>query len=121
MPMNNSNDNNQRQILNRQVMINLIGDDQAMMRKFEIQFLQQAKVSIAKIAELFKNNELKPIKEEAHFLKTSARAIGAEQTADLLQSLEEAALKEDKTLCKEHIILINRAVKEVYGVITNEK
>jgi len=119
--MNNRNDDKQRQILNRQVMIDLIGDDQAMMRKFEIQFLQQAKVSIAKIAELFKKNELKPIKEEAHFLKTSARAIGAEQVADLLQSLEESVLKEDNKLCKKYIILINRAVKQVYGVITNEK
>ena len=126
--MNNNQDDNahqtiaiNRQVLNRQVMVDLIGDDQEMMRKFEIQFLQQAKISIAKIAELFKKNELKPIKEEVHFLKTSARAVGAEQSADLLQSLEEVALKQDKAQCKEHIILINRAVKQVYGVITNEK
>ncbi len=118
--MTDSNEN-ELQILNRQVMIDLIGDDQEMMRKFEIQFLQQAKISIAKIAELFKQNDLKPIKEEAHFLKTSARAVGAEQTAELLQSLENIALQKDNEACKEHIILINRAVKQVYGVLTNEQ
>jgi len=55
--MTESNEN-ELQVLNRQVMIDLIGDDQEMMRKFEIQFLQQAKISIAKIAELFKQNDL---------------------------------------------------------------
>ncbi len=114
-------DENKRQILNHNAMLNLIGEDQVLSRKFEIQFLQQAKQSIAKIASSFTKSEFNQIKEEAHFLKTSACAIGAEQTADLLESLEEIALNKDNMQCKEHIILINRAVKQVYGVITNEK
>lgn len=118
MSMNNT----QRQILNRQVMVDLIGDDAEMMRKFEIQFLQQAKASLEKITVLFNKNKIAEIKEEAHFLKTSAKAVGAEQTADLLEALELIDLDKDKDKkqCKERIILINRSLKQVYGAIINE-
>jgi len=101
-------------------MIDLIGDDMEMMRKFEIQFLQQAKVSVGKIAAFYNDNKLIEIKEEAHYLKTSAKAVGAEQTADLLEALEQIALDNDKAQCKESIILINRSLKQVYGAVTNE-
>lgn len=105
-------------------MVDLIGDDAEMMRKFEIQFLQQAKASLEKITVLFNKNKIAEIKEEAHFLKTSAKAVGAEQTADLLEALELIDLDKDKDKdkkqCKERIILINRSLKQVYGAIINE-
>lgn len=110
----------EKQILNKNVIKNLIGDDAELIRKFEIEFLQQAKQSIGKIVAMFNKNDFSAIKEEAHYIKTSAKAIGAEQTADLLQALEDNALNNDKGTCKQQIILINQSLKLVYGAIMNE-
>ncbi|WP_440873718.1 Hpt domain-containing protein [Thalassotalea sp. PLHSN55] len=111
----------EKKVLNREVMKNLIGDDDmALIRKFEIEFLQQAKVSMAKIVQLFGSNKLVEIKEEAHFLKTSAKAIGAEQVAEHLENLEQAGLDQDKEKCKALIMLSNQGLKAVYGAVKNE-
>lgn len=110
----------ERQILNKNIIKDLIGDDAELIRKFEIEFLQQAKESIGKIVAMFNQNDFAAIKEEAHYIKTSAKAIGAEQTADLLQTLEDNALNNDKATCKQQIILINQSLKLVYGAIMNE-
>lgn len=111
----------ERQILNKNIIKDLIGDDAELIRKFEIEFLQQAKESIGKIVAMFNQNDFAAIKEEAHYIKTSAKAIGAEQTADLLQTLEDNALNNDKATCKQQIILINQSLKLVYGAIMNEQ
>ncbi len=112
---------NNLQILNRNVMFELIGDDKALIKKFEIEFLQQAKKSIGKLSASYTDSDFTQIKEEAHFLKTSAKAIGAEISADYLQQLEDSSLNKDKEHCKELIILINNSVKQVYGAIKDEK
>ena len=75
---------------------------------------------IFKYYNLYNNNKILPIKEEAHYLKTSAKAIGAEETGYLLEGLEEMALDNEKDKCKQQIVYINKALKQVYGVITNE-
>ena len=106
-------------ILNRQTMQDLVGDDAELIKQFETDFLKQAKTSLGKIVQLFNDNQLPEIKEEAHFLKTSARAIGAEQAAELLQELEYAGLAADKGECKALIVKLNQAVKLVYGEIVN--
>lgn len=113
--------NTQRQILNRNIMRDLIGDDEALTKQFHIEFLKQAKVSLNKIATLFNSDNFPSIKEEAHFLKTSAKAIGAEKTAYLLENLEMMALEKeiDKEQCKQQIVHINTALKQVYGEIVN--
>ena len=82
---------NTLKVLNRNVMIALIGDDQPQIRQFEIDFLKQAQVSIKKITGYYQNDEFEQIKEEAHFLKTSAKAVGAEQSAMHLEALEKEA------------------------------
>ncbi len=113
--------NNQpREVLNREVMRNLIGDDMVLIRKFEVEFLQQAKLSVAKIVQLYGREQFSEIKEEAHFLKTSAKAVGAEQVADLLETLEGNALEKAKEKCKQGIVLISRSLKQVYGAVKYE-
>jgi HPt (histidine-containing phosphotransfer) domain-containing protein len=112
-------DNNLK-ILNRNVMFELIGDDEALMKKFEIEFLQQAKKSIAQLSSAYTAANFTEIKEAAHFLKTSAKAVGAEITADYLQQLEDESLNNNKEQCKALIISINSSVKSVYGVIKDE-
>jgi len=106
-------------VLNRSVMRELIGDDDALAKQFETEFLKQAKLSLNKIVGFFNKDEFKEIKEEAHFLKTSAKAIGAELTADLLQQLEQASLDANKANCKIIIVKVSDSVKQVYGEITN--
>ena len=108
-----------RQLLNRQIMIDLIGDDQEMARQFELDFLRQAQESLNKVAAFYNADKLNDVKEEAHFLKTSAKAIGAEQTAYLLQSLEQVSLTNDKVGAKQLIVKITESVKLVYGEIKN--
>lgn len=109
-------------ILNTNVLTGLIGDDDpALIRKFQVDFLKQAKESMAKIIALYKNTQLPEIKEEAHFLKTSAKAIGAEQVGMLLESLEKVALANDSDECRLHIVQINNGIKRVYEAIVDEK
>ncbi|MGJ8693656.1 MAG: Hpt domain-containing protein [Thalassotalea sp.] len=112
--------NSPSEILNKNVMVDLIGNEPETIRKFEVEFIKQAHASMKSIIAQYKQDDFNQIKETAHFLKTSARAVGAEQTGDLLESLEKIALMKDKAQCKEHIILINNAIKQVYEVIINE-
>jgi len=109
------------QVLNRNVMIQLIGNEPEMIRQFEIDFLKQAKVSLRKILAMYNNSQILEIKEEAHFLKTSAKAVGAEQTSYLLQALEQSGLDQDKAKCKTLILQIKEALQSVHGVIINDQ
>ncbi|WP_426360445.1 Hpt domain-containing protein [Pseudocolwellia sp. HL-MZ19] len=112
--------NEQLKIFNSNTMLDLIGDDQELIKKFQIEFLQQAKQSIAKLSDAYSKTDFNALKSESHFLKTSAKAIGAELTADYLQQLENISELNDKNKCKELIICINNSIKQVYGVIKNE-
>ncbi|WP_028865445.1 Hpt domain-containing protein [Psychromonas aquimarina] len=109
----------ERKVLNRNVMIDLIGDDRESIRQFEIDFLKQAKTSLIKIAALYNEKNLAAIKEEAHFLKTSAKAVGAEQTADLLEALEHSAVENNKEKSKQKIIQIKESLLLVHKEVKN--
>lgn len=106
-------------ILNRSVMNDLIGNDEKLIKKFEVDFLVQGKLSVQKITKLYNSNEISQIKEEAHFLKTSAKAVGAELVASILQRLEYASESKERSACKESIIQLNEALKQVYEVVKN--
>jgi len=110
----------QAQVLNKDVMINLIGNEPETIKQFEVDFIKQAHQAMKTIITQYNTNNFAEIKETAHFLKTSAHAIGAEQTAALLEKLEEISASHDKEKCKEYIILINNAIKQVYKVIIDE-
>ena len=110
----------EKQVLNNEVMFNLIGDDQPMAKKFKIEFLKQAKESLAEITAHFNQQQFSGINEVAHFLKTSAKAVGAEITAEHLQLLEQFALDQDLSNCKKEILSIHQAVKQVYEVVRHD-
>lgn len=110
----------QLEVLNRDVMIALIGNEPEMIRQFEIDFLKQAKISLNKIVIMYNDSRIAEIKEEAHFLKTAAKAVGAEQTSYLLQALEQSGLEQDKIRCKDLILQIKEALQRVHGVIVND-
>ena len=93
--------------LNPQVMIELIGDDKASARKFYSDFLQQAKSSCGLLKQAYQDSAYQELKDHAHFLKTSAKAVGAEVLAEQLQELEEQALANNQAQCAELIRAIH--------------
>ena len=108
-------------ILNRNIMIDLIGDEPDLIRQFEIDFLKQAKVSLQKMADMYNTSRLHEITQEAHFLKTSAKAVGAEQISQLLQALEISGSEHNKPECRKLILKTKVALQQIYGVITNDQ
>ncbi|CAM4207858.1 Hpt domain-containing protein [Pseudoalteromonas byunsanensis] len=109
------------QVLNEQVMHELLGDDESEINNFRQQFLQQAKSSLQKIASFYREQQFKQIKDEAHYLKTSAKAIGAERCAYYLQQLEDASLALDKAQCKNHIQSLSNEIKGVFRACSTQK
>ncbi|GEK10628.1 hypothetical protein PPE03_28770 [Pseudoalteromonas peptidolytica] len=96
--------------LNPNVLIELIGDDFITAKKFYTDFLIQSKSSFAKMRATYQDNDLKRLKDEAHYLKTSAKAVGAELLADYLQELEYAAMDGNSSLCAEKIKAIHHEI-----------
>ncbi|GGI88465.1 hypothetical protein GCM10007978_27730 [Shewanella hanedai] len=108
------------EILNKNIMLDLIGDDPVMIKQFEIDFLKQAKESLQKLILMYNQGSFSGVKEEAHFLKTSAAAVGAEQTSYLLKALELSGEEEDKPKCKRLIVNIKTSLQQVRGAIIDD-
>ncbi|ATC93739.1 Hpt domain-containing protein [Pseudoalteromonas tunicata] len=104
----------QLKTLNPQTLKDLIGNEPNEIIQFRIRFLQQAQDNLKALVTQFNHDQFDEIKENAHFLKTSAKAIGAEVTADLLQQLEICALNQQKKRCKFLIKSITDEIKLVY-------
>ncbi|WP_394199787.1 Hpt domain-containing protein [Shewanella waksmanii] len=104
-------------VLDTNVLIDLIGDDQQEIVNFQRQFMQQAQQSLKKLATSFNQSDFTEVKQEAHFLKTSARAIGALQVGEVLQMIENASLQEDKALTKELILSLKQALQSLIRAI----
>ncbi len=101
------------ELLNHQTLVMLVGDDKATIEKFQKDFISQARQSLQKISGLYNAKHLPEIKEEAHFLKTSAKAIGAEKAAELLQQLEHAGLSNDAVRAKLLIMTLSIVIKQL--------
>ena len=106
-------------LFNPKTLADLIGDDKKLTQQLKIDFLKQAKISLEKIYLHFNNNDFNEIKEEAHYLKTSANAIGAEITGEQLQLLEQYSEHKKTTDCRNIIVELGKSIKAVYGVITH--
>ncbi|NRD75722.1 Hpt domain-containing protein [Shewanella sp. VB17] len=105
-------------ILNRHTMLDLIGDDSVMIHKFQTHFLEQATESLKKIIVFYHDEAFAEIKEQAHFLKTSAAAVGAEQSVHLLVLLEKSAEIKNKLQCSTLIENIEKALILVREEVT---
>ncbi|CAH9050451.1 hypothetical protein PSECIP111951_00195 [Pseudoalteromonas holothuriae] len=111
--------------LNEDVMLELLGDDRDEINSFRQQFLVQAKNSLQKIAGYYRQNQIKAIKDEAHYLKTSAKAIGAERCAYYLQQLEDttqthATENIRKQQCRAYIESLSNEIKSVFHACNNK-
>ncbi|MCG9711500.1 Hpt domain-containing protein [Shewanella insulae] len=110
---------NSPQILNPKIMRDLIGNDPALITQFKQDFVNQARASLRELATHYNNREFDRLKQGAHFLKTSAKAIGAEEVADKLQQLELASREQELSRCKQLIIQLKNALQSLIEVINS--
>lgn len=96
---------------NPNVMVELIGDDHNKIKQFQVHFLRQANEYFGKLAGAYNHEQYAELKEHAHFLKTSANAIGAEKTGYYLATIESFAVKEDKFALKQLILKLKAELK----------
>ncbi|WP_404343740.1 Hpt domain-containing protein [Pseudoalteromonas mariniglutinosa] len=104
----------QHKVLNEEIIKQLLGDNSLEINYFRQQFLQQAKTSLQKLADHYKKSAFTELKNEAHYLKTSAKAVGAERCCYYLMQLEYSAKIFDKEQCKTHLQSLSSAIKEVF-------
>ncbi|NTS77129.1 Hpt domain-containing protein [Catenovulum sp. SM1970] len=107
-------------VYDKEVITSLIGDDPTLIRKYQNQFFHQAKLSLRSFVSNYRSQDSGALKEGAHFLKTSAKAIGALACADLLERLEQACLNKNASLQKELLSQIQLSLKELQSVLSHE-
>ncbi|TLX48044.1 Hpt domain-containing protein [Pseudoalteromonas phenolica] len=112
---------NNLQTLNNDTIIDLIGNEPIKIKKFQHEFLIQSASSLKEIVNYFNSNDFFNIKESAHFLKTSAKAIGAERSAYFLESIEEQCLVNNKPAIKQLLIKLNTELKAIKSELRNEE
>ncbi|KID55884.1 hypothetical protein JF50_16190 [Pseudoalteromonas luteoviolacea] len=98
---------NELQTLNRRTIEELVGDEPAKIAKFHFEFLKQASVVLKSIVKSFNISDFNELKSQAHYLKTSAKAVGAERCAYFLETIENYSLDENKPAIKQVIIKLN--------------
>lgn len=100
-------------------MTELIGDEPELIAQFQADFINQAQLSLKELATHYNHREFDALKQSAHFLKTSAKAIGAEEVTEILQQLELAAISKDINLTKQLIIQLKSSLQSLVKVINS--
>ncbi|MGB0938736.1 MAG: Hpt domain-containing protein [Colwellia sp.] len=80
------------QLLNPKTMIDILGDDEDSIKEFRLLFIEQSTQCLPELRELLRMQSFDKLKLKAHYLKTSARAVGAEKSALQLYKLENSAV-----------------------------
>lgn len=73
----------------------LVGDDADEIKSIYLEFLQELKQVFVEIIKMTKRKDFSGVKDQAHYLKTSAYGVGTHKLAKLLGAVESAALNED--------------------------
>ncbi len=81
-------------LLDLSCLSQLVGDDPQLHAQFLNKFRVQAAEAVTQIRRAQEGKQAKQIRAAAHKLKSSARAVGTLQLADVLQNMEEAATNE---------------------------
>lgn len=97
---------NELPILSHNVLIDFIGNDKNSINEFYIEFMQQADTSMKFLTMHFNARNFEKISEEAHFLKTSAMAIGAQRTGQILHMLEDKAREKNTKECYQELVAL---------------
>jgi HPt (histidine-containing phosphotransfer) domain-containing protein len=101
------------QVYNEQTVVNLVGNDQALIEKFKYRFIKQLEESIDSLLKCYQLEDCQKIKLEAHFLKSSAQSMGAEKLQNALVQLEKSAEQQQLDNSLAHINLLNRHLQEL--------
>jgi HPt (histidine-containing phosphotransfer) domain-containing protein len=83
-------DSNMLPVWDPTTLVELVGDDPAMLRDLLEEFLRNAEKQSAEIAAAAMTNDTTTITGVAHTLKSAARSVGALALGELCQSLETA-------------------------------
>ncbi|WP_111977688.1 Hpt domain-containing protein [Algibacillus agarilyticus] len=98
------------------ILSSLIGNEEDLINEYKQEFIKQSITSLKTIALNYNKHDYHAMKEDAHYLKTSAKALGALQCAQRLQAIENAALKEDKNLLKQLVMELKTDVQNIKKV-----
>ncbi len=107
---------NRKNIFNRQPLIDLIGDNESLIAEYQQAFMRQALNSLDALASKLDHHDFSGVKETAHFLKTSARVVGADYILECLDKLENAALSYSLAACRGCMEKLSHAVRELAEV-----
>ncbi len=111
---------NEPNIINHATLTGLLGDDQVAIRQFQLVFLKDARISLKNQSQLLAETRFQEVKEEVHYLKTSALSVGAEQVAATLQKMEQASLDRDQAHCHKLFLQLQKCLKQYHQVLQNE-
>lgn len=76
-------------------LVKMVGDDPALIHGFLKQFVPQAQAIVADLNSAYEATDAERVRFFAHKLKSSARAVGADELADLCLQLESAGSEND--------------------------
>lgn len=106
-------------VLNPKMMQDLIGNDPELIAQLKKDFTPQAQLCLKELAGHYNDREFEPLRLAAHFLKTSAKAIGAEEVTEILQQIEHAAIVNDVNHTKQLIIQLKLSLQTLVKVFNS--
>lgn len=83
------------------VIKGLVGDDEDVIKMFFNKFVDSVPDNIQEIKLAISNNDFVEAKAKAHKMKSSAKAIGANDLADVCQKIEDVSLQEDQSVMED--------------------
>tara|TARA_R110002167_G_scaffold114348_1_gene288044 strand:+ start:69472 stop:74622 length:5151 start_codon:yes stop_codon:yes gene_type:complete len=117
---NNDADNdadNAASVINMAVLNDMFGEDSDKAHFFLKKFVPQAELLIKEITDAVKQQDSETITFNAHKLKSSARAVGAEKLANIFEQLEQASKEENIKLIEQYFKYISEEMKKVSDYI----
>lgn len=96
-------------IFNQQVLRSLVGSDDSKAKRYCETFIEQVREVLPEIATMAQAEQLSDAYQRAHYLKTSAKAVGAEDMVEYLMQFEDACQQQEMGVCIERVGKINQA------------
>ena len=96
-------------IFNQENLSSLVGNDDAIGRRYCETFMDQVREVLPEIAQMAQAEQLSDAYQRAHYLKTSAKAVGAEEMVEHLVQFEDLCKQEKLDSCIELVGKINQA------------
>jgi two-component system, sensor histidine kinase and response regulator len=93
----NANGSTELSTLDVNVLVQLVGDDDALIASFLSEYKQSAENAAAQIEEAYKGGQWKRVADLAHGLKSSSRSVGALALGEICAELESAGKNDDES------------------------